>query len=360
MATKKDPRITILKGLCMIMVVVDHSGCPKPLFLFDLSMLMPIFLMASGYFFKPSWFARPGEYARGKFKSLYLPYVKWSLIFLLLHNVFFYLGILNASYGNDDGVCSNAYSLAEAGRRAADIFLRMNGHEGFLLGAFWFLRTLLVTLLVVCLGGSLLHRKVKSESACIAILAVLAAAGGFVIAFLQRGIPYFPQGGYREAMGVFFIGCGYFFHKLDRYWQNNLAAAVALVIQVAVVSVQWTGLLPDATVAQWAAVMATGTCGFIVMHRVSSLINLAPEKIRKAIIYAGENTFYILTFHLLMLKPVSLLKAWFYGLDWHAVGCHPYVHLVQDNWFWLLYVCTAVPLSLLVGHYVKKVKWLRI
>ena len=90
----------------MIMVVVDHSGCPQPLFLTDLSMLMPIFFISSGYFFKDSWFDRKWEYVKRKFKNLYIPFVKWSIIFLLLHNVFFSLGIINAQYGNDSGITS--------------------------------------------------------------------------------------------------------------------------------------------------------------------------------------------------------------------------------------------------------------
>lgn len=357
---KKDPRITFVKAICMIMVVVDHSGCPVPLFKVDLSMLMPIFFISSGYFFKESWFARKKEYTQRKLKNLYLPYLKWSVIFLLLHNVFFHLGIINASYGNDDGVCSHLYTWQEGLRHLGNIVFRMDQHEGFLLGAYWFLRTLLVSLLVMCLGGALVNKLTRNASLSIALVALMGLAGGCIMATMHRYILYFPQGGYRECMALFFLGVGYFLHKYEHLWQHTWVAMIAFLLLLTGVYIQPTGMIPSATTAQWAMVILTGTCGFLFVHRLCTWINnYGSQRIHKALTYVGEKTFYIFTFHFLMLKPASLLKAYIYGLDWQVIGCHPYVYVVQDHWFWLIYVATAVPLTLLVGHWVDKVKWLK-
>lgn len=356
----KDARITLVKALAMILVVVDHSGCPQALFLTDLSMLMPIFFISSGYFFKERWFERKREYARRKFHSLYVPFLKWSVIFLLLHNVFFRLGIINGQYGNDDGVTSHIYTLKEGLMHLANIVLRMDQYEGFLLGTYWFLRTLLVSLLVMCFVGWLFNKLWRSPAKSIATVSALGLLGGGIIALSRQGIPYFPQGGYRECMALFFMGVGYFLHKHDHLWQRTWVAAVALCLLLGGVYVQPTGLLPNATVAQWGMVTLTGTCGFVFVHRLCVWIDAsAPALVRRWLLYVGEKTFYIFTFHFLMLKPASLLKAYIYGLDWQVIGCHPYVHVVHDNWFWLIYVATAIPLTLLLGKAIDKVKWLR-
>lgn len=358
---KRDTRITLVKGLCMIMVVVDHSGCPQPLFNTDLSMLMPIFFISSGYFFKASWFDRKWEYVKRKFKNLYIPFVKWSIIFLLLHNVFFGLGIINAQYGNDSGVTSHLYSLKEGFTHLLNIVLRMDQYEGFLLGAYWFLRTLLVSLVVMCCLGSVINKKTHSPSTSIALVSLLGLLGGLAIAWSRHGIPYFPQGGYRECMATFFLGVGYFMHAYERVWQErSWLAAAAFVLLLCGVYIQPTGLLPAATVGQWGMVLLTGTCGFVFVHWLCSQIDAHPGTLlRRSLLHVGEKTFYVFTFHFLMLKPASLLKAYIYDLDWHVVGCHPYVHTMPDNWFWLIYVATAVPLTLLLGHAVDKVKWLK-
>ena len=74
--------------------------------------------------------------------GLYKPFVKWSLVFLVLHNVFFYLNIYNSDYGFRGNV-SQIYSLTDFAKHAIMIVTSMSGQDQ-LLGGYWFLKSLFV------------------------------------------------------------------------------------------------------------------------------------------------------------------------------------------------------------------------
>ena len=86
--------ISIAKAIGIILMVVGHSGCPSAIGRFIYMFHMPLFFVCSGYFFKE--IANKTSlltFCRKRIKGLYLPYLKWSLLFLLLHNVFRHFNI---------------------------------------------------------------------------------------------------------------------------------------------------------------------------------------------------------------------------------------------------------------------------
>lgn len=138
----RDRSIDIVKGIGIILMVVGHSGCPKWLHDFIYAFHMPLFFICSGYFYKPIT-TTEGLFTfwKKRFKGLYLPYIKWSILFLLLHNVFYRLNIYSDSYGYLEKN-STLYNFNDILIRLKDILLCMESHEE-LLGGFWFLRVLL-------------------------------------------------------------------------------------------------------------------------------------------------------------------------------------------------------------------------
>ncbi len=88
--------ISISKGIAIILMVVGHAEAPELLTNFIYTFHMPLFFITAGYFFNTRYADDPWAFCTKRFKGLYVPFVKWSLLFLLLHNVFFHFGILNA------------------------------------------------------------------------------------------------------------------------------------------------------------------------------------------------------------------------------------------------------------------------
>ena len=93
-----NAQVSIAKALGIILMVMGHAGCPGYLHDFIYLFHMPLFFFLSAYFFRDAKVVdSAGQYVVRKFKNLYWPYIKWSIIFLLLHNLFFQIGFYDNS-----------------------------------------------------------------------------------------------------------------------------------------------------------------------------------------------------------------------------------------------------------------------
>lgn len=309
---------------------------------------MPLFFIASGFFFSDTCLGNKKKYINRKIRGIYIPYFKWSIIFLFLHNVFFYCGILNPSYGYFSGVCSHLYSLKEILYRLMNIAFRMTEYESFLLGAYWFMRSLFVGCLLLCFCSWLIDKTLKSRQTSIAFVSIFFCLIGGMMAYYNIHLPHFPQGGYREVMAVFFIGCGYFLAQIQNKIRKGAIVLASLGVLIVLVSYHPTSMSPSADFGDWIVIPFTGVSGFIIIYYVSSKLSISNSFISNSLKYLGTKTFYILTFHFLMFKPASLLNAYIYNLDWRVIGCHPVVLPIRDNWFWIVYTIISICLSLFV------------
>ena len=102
---KRDTTISICKALGIILMVITHSGSPGKLCAFAYEFHMPLFFITAGYFFSLRYLNDEATFIKKRIKGLYIPFIKRSVIFLIIHNWLFKLGILNEKFGNisDDG-----------------------------------------------------------------------------------------------------------------------------------------------------------------------------------------------------------------------------------------------------------------
>lgn len=138
--TKHNKQISIAKGIGIILVVVGHSGCPEYLHTFIYSFHMALFYFCSALFYdERKIFNKPRDFVFRKIKGLYWPYVKWSVIFILLHNLFYSIG-----FNNDHLSYTEMYINIKRSIRC------MWQGERFL-GAYWFLPSLLGEIIIFSL-----------------------------------------------------------------------------------------------------------------------------------------------------------------------------------------------------------------
>ena len=98
----RENRITIAKAIAIILMVICYAGFGSVFHqgaAFINMFHMPLFFFVSGYCFKEKYLSDGRKYTVNKIKGLYVPFVKWSLLFLVLHNVFFYANIYSDVYG---------------------------------------------------------------------------------------------------------------------------------------------------------------------------------------------------------------------------------------------------------------------
>jgi fucose 4-O-acetylase-like acetyltransferase len=133
MSDEKDNAVTISKGIAIILMVIGHSSCPDILEKYIVLFHMPLFFFFSGYCFKSKYLQDKKQFIKRRIEKLWIPFVKWGLIFLFLHNIFYELNIYNDIYGYRGNV-SHVYTIQELIKRAFLIITTMRAHEQVLGG----------------------------------------------------------------------------------------------------------------------------------------------------------------------------------------------------------------------------------
>lgn len=346
---KRNTVISICKGLAIILMVIGHAEAPDLLTRIIYTFHMPLFFITAGYFFSARHAAEPWKFCARRFKGLYVPFLKWSIFFLLLHNVFFHFGILNETYGNWTGGVTHPYSWHAVGTRLMQMVTGMAGYDEFLAGAFWFFRGLLVaSVLFVVLyrlvaGSGRVSHLQAAALICAGALAFTAfrIAGGYRIAVI-------PNGGMREIWGLFFFGIGVLYRHFEpRIKENFWLFLLYFLLICGAGHLHLSGMNHSGTLRDIWSLPLTGTIGFLMVHYAARLLDRRHNRLRDLLVFIGDNTLYILVFHILAYKAVSLVKIWHYGLDWEQMGCHMVIHDFRDDGYWILYSIAGVALPLL-------------
>lgn len=90
----KDTSFSVAKALAIFFMVLAHSGCPSWISGFVSMFHMPFFFICAGYFFKAAYWDNGQPFVERRIKRLYVPFVKWSVVMLCLHNVLSLTGII--------------------------------------------------------------------------------------------------------------------------------------------------------------------------------------------------------------------------------------------------------------------------
>ena len=351
----RSTTFSILKALAIILVVLAHAAAPTYLSRFAYMVGVPAFFILSGFFFRWDNLERPSEFIVRRIKRLYIPFIKWGIVLLLLHNWFFQIGFLSEIHGNAEGGVTHPYGLIESIQHLWSMVFNMSGYDPFLAGAFWFFRSLLLANIAFLL--LLKGRKFSFlKSPILQTTSVVALA--FLLALWQSGmglhITGVAQGGYRELMGIVLIGIGFLLRQLEdspqtEFGKNSIVMfAVSLIVLLVLVSVYPVSMAAKpASMLSVLLLALAGTASFVCLRATAQLIEKYSSKYSKHLQFIGENTLSILLFHLIAFKLVSMIKVSVYGLDWQMIGGHPVVQHEVGDYFWILYAIVGVYIPLI-------------
>ena len=350
---QRNTIFSICKALGIILMVVGHAECPELLGNFLYTFHMPLFFIAAGYFFSSKSVDDPWGFCTKRFKGLYIPFVKWSLIYLMLHNVWHSLGILNEQFGNWTGGVTHPYTWHEAMDRILRIFIGMSGYDEFMAGAFWFFRGLLVASIAYLILRWLAERHIKmnATSASVAIMIFALALNTFRFAN-SLTLPLIPNGGLRETWGLFFFAGGVLFRRYEslfvRRWPLLLMSFAVILLAA---HLHTCGMNNKGKMIDLLTLPITGSVGFLMTYWLSGYIDSFGGILKRVLCHIGDNTLYILLWHIPAYKIVSLVKIHYYGLDPGQIGCHMVIHYNNTDFFWVLYsiVGVTVPLALIAA-----------
>lgn len=294
----RDNKITIAKAIGIILMVIVHAGLPQMEANFIIMFHMPLFFIVSGYCFKEKYLSNNTDFIKRKIKGLYIPYIKYALLFLLLHNLFFHLNIYNDSYGFK-GEVSHLYSIKEYLLKAFQIITAMKKHEQ-LLGGYWFIKQLFLSSIL----SFFIIKKCKSHLLPILVGTIIAC---ILTNYFNLHIPYIDINSLTLLSTFFFIS-GYYIRTHTAIFKNNNYISILYFIIVLVISL----LIPTSmlrfnyiNIIPYSIAAIAGT--LLVLH-ISDKINKSQYKVLTLpFIYIGNNTLPILTWHFLSFKLASIL-----------------------------------------------------
>lgn len=346
----KNPVFSICKAIGIILMVIGHAEAPEMVCNFLYTFHMPLFFIAAGYFFTQKCLDDPWTFCKKRFMKLYVPFLKWSLIYLFLHNFWHSVGILNETYGNWTGGVTHPYSWNDFATRLLQIFFTMSGYDEFMAGAFWFFRGLLVA----SLGYLMLHKLIVSKTnlkgawICGVIMVGVIGLNAFRFANGLK-IPLIPNGGLRETWGIFFFAAGVLFRRYEHLFVRKwYLMSLSFLFILGAAKLHTCGMNNQGKLIDLVTLPLTGCIGFLMVYWVSGYITRIGGTLQRMLCFIGDNTIFVLLWHIPAYKLVSLLKIHYYDLDLLQIGSHMVIHYNNTDFFWVLYSIVGVGMPLAI------------
>lgn len=343
--------ITYTKAVGIILMVMLHAFYNNDGYVshFVSMFHMPLFFFFSGYCLKESYLETPAKYVKRRVASIYWPYLKWTTIFVLLHNVFYSLNIYNSQYGYQQWT-QHPLTHKEQFHDILIAATTMN-LEPQLLGGYWFMKSLflgsLIAFFMLLANRKLFKYAFKSETVVILISILICFFITILLTLTKKTIPYFLIGARH-----FYVACiyliGYYFAKKD-VSKLTLSKGIICFIGVLGISVMWPShmnqmYIPLSRFFQYTIAAVSGT--WVVYSMPWNKLHEGGKILQ----YIGNNTLTILTFHFLSFKLVSLLIIYIYGLPVKRLGEFYNIQEYAHKGWWIAYTLCGVSLPLLFKY----------
>ena len=342
----RDDSISMTKGIAIILMVLVHARFNQYGQDFINMFHMPLFFVMSGFCFKETYLSNFRRYLKNRLRGAYWPYVKWGLLFLLLHNVFFSLNIYNDEYGFR-GEVSHVYSMFDFLWRGVLIVASMNEAE-HMIGGYWFLHCYFVAA-IISFATIWLFRNRQN---------LLPIGGGILLltsivsSYYDIEIPFYVRP--RDLLASFFMVVGFLYKKYGFKFEEKplFAIPVGIIMVVlgvaywkcAMTSLEWWKIFPYSLSALAGTLMVFSICKWLCEKHI----------LAKSLVYIGDRTIDILTWHFLSFKLVSLLIIAVYLLPEARLAEFPVIEEYSYQGWWMPYLLVGVSLPLLTEYILRR------
>lgn len=340
----RDNSVSIAKAFAIILMVLAHTWFldigNKWINMFH----MPLFFFMAGYCFKDKYLTDFKTFASKRVIGLYKPFVKWCLIFLVFHNVFFYLNIYNGEFGFRGNV-SHLYSLTDFAKRTIMIVTTMSGSEQ-LLGGYWFLKSLFVGSFIAYFFIKFIKNPIIRGGYLLSITILMSA--------FNLAIPFFHISS-RELLAAMIFTIGYSYKSRNQkvhlsWWCVPIGLFLVTIgvcyWQASFMKFSWVEIVPF---------LISAIAGTLMVFKLSSFVNSKDNWLKRFLVYAGDNTLTILTWHFISFKIVSLIIIYVENLQIERLAEFPVINdYTSQGWFILYFIVgMAVPLIFTKSKYLK-------
>ncbi len=330
--------IAIVKAIGIILMVVGHSGCWDLFYRFLALFHMPVFFFCSGYFFNsPNSLQGCKSFFFKRVKGLYFPYIRWSLFFLLLHNLLWRCNLY-------DHLTVEQFTFSDFLNRLGHVLFTMTGHDQ-LIDGFWFLKQLFLASIANCIISFLLiNLKWKGKYLAIILLFILCS---IVSKYYNWGIPVIWD------LSILFLSMSYFcsgyYYKMIEHSETYSCVRIILCFITLLLFVLLYNDNLDMLYYSYKTEVVYFLISFCGIYMVFNISYILEKSIFNRILhYIGNNTMIILVLHLSVFKIGNLSKIFLYDLPISRIGDYKVISEYND-YYWLVYAVIGVFLSLLIG-----------
>ncbi|MBR3287378.1 MAG: acyltransferase family protein [Bacteroidales bacterium] len=344
--TVKNDMISMARAVCIVLMVLGHTGYSKYGIQFTHLFNMPLFFITAGFCFKEKYLTDAMPFVRRRFKGLYVPFVKWGLVFLLAHNLFFRLNLYNAKYSYEGN--AHLYDIPEMLDHFWRLLIQMNFGET-LLGAYWFFPVLLFGSLVAYVLIRFLKKPWLAAGFAL-ILAGTASHFGWHLPFGSIDKRCF--------LGACLFVCGYGYRlsglQLERRWMV-VATGMAITAVISVLFPVDMQSFSCSTLLQY--VLAAG-CGALAVFALGRWLASyrCPAMLQHAMRLVGKHTMPIVTFHFLCFKLVNYCIIQTAGLSLDRLAEYPIISAYSKAGWWPVYLLVGLALPILGASLVEAVR----
>lgn len=339
MNDKRSVQMDIIKGLGIIAIVIGHTK--SPLFKFVYAYHVVLFFFISGYFYKENYTKNPIVLIKKRIRTLYLPFIKYELIFLIFHNLFVKLNLYNYKYYHVKDFMNNIIKI-----------LTFHEVQSEILGQFWFIKVLFITNIMFALINFIIYKinfksKEKIKFIFIFILFIVDVA---ITRYISKdnnnfSVPTFSL----VAVSLLAFCTGNIYKKYKSYIKLNIYFfAISLLIIVI-------------------NCMAVGTnMGNFYKYPLIFIVNsvlgiyfnifLAEVLLRKNkynfIVYIGKNSLIILALHMFSFKIINFVQILIYRLNYSYLS----KRAINDytSW-WIIYSLAGIFIPIMIVSCLNKV-----
>jgi len=339
---KRTNYMDIMKGLAIITVVMGHCGATgcHIIVLFH----MALFFFISGYFYKEKYSESPLNLLKKRLISLYLPFIKYEILFLILHNLFCKIGF----YSTQANVVQNEYTISNIINNVVHILL-FDGTE-VLVSPLWFLASLFIVTMLFCLI-SFLTKNIKFKELIRGLVIITLFIVGNYLTNINLNIKnsLFAQEIFNAAfVALLFFYIGFIYRKIERRIPMNILIAIESYIILYVCAE--SGFVIDMRINYYPSIvmfLINSILGIYLMVYLSKKI----DKVRfefNLLKYIGRNTIIIMALHSTCFKLAGLLQIAIYKLPMYKLGNFGATENIM-HW-WALYVLVGVFVPIVIQY----------
>lgn len=317
---KRNGDIDFIKGVAIFLMVFAHAATYwtpfDPIKWWIALFHMPVFFMATGYFFKREYVVSIKgcwHFMLRKVAHLWWPYVASAIVCIVLQNLLIDCNIYtdNVEFMTNAPApwnhLMNRLEWSDICRRIWHTFLLRDGSQ--LVGSMWFVKTLFFA--SICYGSlSWIVQRTKANylfamsSVCLglALFARYFYQGDYVLNYID---------GQRTFLAIVLIHLGFCMREFGvKKILNSSKISVVILLGSAMVLIAARCLgtfisLSSHRVSSVISLLLVSFIGWMMLYSLSRISENTPQIFRGTVRYMGRHSFSILIFHILAFRIVN-------------------------------------------------------